>query len=131
MKVKYWLLIISILLAGAGLGWYFYQRRSNDLSLDPFGSIQGCVKVPNTFIAYTDDFSKVDWGAYAESLQKHLGIEEDQSAQRAVVEAFFKQINVEPRSHYVKYFQKDIQKNLQSGPGLPHWDVEIGTLKCT
>lgn len=131
MKGKYWLLITSILLAGAGLGWYFYQRRSNDLSLDTFGGIQGCVKVPNTFITYTNDFSKVDWGAYAESLQKHLGIEEDQSAQRAVVEAFFKQINVEPRSHYVKYFQKDIQKYLQSGPGLPHWDVEIGTLKCT
>jgi hypothetical protein len=131
MKGKYWVLIIGILMAGAGVGIYFYTRRSNDLSVDPLNGLQGCIKVPNTFIAYTDDFSKVDWGAYAQSLQKHLGIAEEENAQRALVEAFFKQIDVEPRSHYVKYFKKDIQKYLQSGPGLPHWDVEIGTLRCT
>ncbi|HKK77083.1 MAG TPA: hypothetical protein VJ953_18535 [Saprospiraceae bacterium] len=131
MKGKYWVLIIGILLAGLGVGIYFYTRRSDDLSVDPYRGIQGCVKVPSAFIAYTDDFSKVDWGAYADSMQKYLGIEKDEGGRRALVEAFFKQINVEPRSTYVKYFRKDIEKYLQSGPGLPHWDVEIGTLKCT
>jgi hypothetical protein len=131
MKAKYWILIIGILVAGAGVGLYFYNRRSNDLSVDPEMGIQGCIKVPGTFIEYTDDFSKVDWGQYADSLKKHLGIDKDDNTQRAYVEAFFKQINVEPRSAYVKYFQKDIKKYLESGPGLPHWDVEIGTLRCT
>lgn len=130
MKAKYWILIVGILVTGAGVGLYFYNRRSNDLTVDPETGIQGCIKVPGTFIEYTDDFSKVDWGQYASSLKKHLGIDQDDSTQRAYVEAFFKQINVEPRSAYVKYFQNDINKYLKSGPALPHWDVEIGTLRC-
>lgn len=130
MKSKYWILIVGVFMAALGVGVYFFSRKSDDLEVDPQLGIKGCVKVPATFIDYTDDFSKVDWGQYADSLQKHLGISKDDHTQRSYVEAFFKQINVEPRSTYVKYFQKDIKKYLSDGPGLPHWDVQIGTLKC-
>ncbi|MEO0338107.1 MAG: hypothetical protein AAF242_02730 [Bacteroidota bacterium] len=129
---RYWILIIGIVIAGAGLGLYFYNRSSDNLSVDPQIGIQGCIKVPNSFIAFTGDFSRVDYdGKYAGSIEKHISIRQDDHQQRSLVEAFFKEINVEPRSQYVKYFKKDIKKYLKAGPGLPHWDVNIGTLRCT
>ena len=131
MTKQYWILITALLLAALGVGGYFLRRRSSSLEIDPQGAVQGCVKVPSAFIAYTDDFSQVDWGQYAESLEKQLGIAVEDLTQRSYVEGFFKQIDVEPRSSYVKYFRKDLKKYLQSDSALPHWDVEIGALRCT
>ena len=124
MKARYWILIAALLLLG--IGAYLYYRRSNALSIDATG-IEGCIKVSGAFKPW-QEFKQTDWGKYSKSLKKYLNIEED--GQKALVEAFFKAINVEPRSEYVRYFQKDIKKWLEAGPGLPHWDTEKGYLRC-
>ncbi|MEO0340747.1 MAG: hypothetical protein AAF242_16255 [Bacteroidota bacterium] len=127
-KEKLWILAIGILAVGAGLGFYFYNRRSNDLSINQEG-IQGCIKVPKRFKPWSA-FKETDWGKYAKSMEKHLEVDQTDDTRRAIVEAFFKSIDVEPRSEYVRYFKKDIRRYLEKGPLLPHWDVEQGELRC-
>ncbi len=128
MKQKKWILLIGIGLVGLGLGLYFYNRKSNDLKVE-VGMIQGCIKVPKRFKPWSS-FEQTDWGKYAKSMEKHVQVSIEDKERRAIVEAFFKSVDVEPRSEYVRYFQKDIRKYLENGPLLPHWDVEQGHLKC-
>ena len=125
---KIWLLVFAITLAAAGLGLYFYFRKSDQLQAE--GEIlKGCIKVKPLFRRW-DNFAGTDWGKYAEAIEKHLGVPKEDEATRAIIEGFFKAIDVGPRSEYVRYYAKDLKKWLHSGPQLPHWDIEQGFLKC-
>ena len=132
MKGKYWIIIAAIVMTGLGLAVYFSRRRTRATTqLDTNNELMGCVNVPKKFKSWSASFAETDWGQYGRSLDKYLGIDPDVQVQdKELVNGFFKAIDVEPRSEYVRYYQDDIRIWLDSNTSLPHWDVEKGILKC-
>ena len=127
MKTKNWL-ILSAFLAFLGYAAFLYSKKQDALELEA-DALLGCIDRPVLFKKW-NEFNNTDWGAYADAIEKHLNISRDDKNTRAYIAGFFKAINVEPRSAYVKWYKNDILKWLKSNKSLPHWDIEIGILNC-
>ena len=107
----------------------FYRRESGGEGAPATG--KGCVSVPLDFIGWSGSFLSTDWGAYGAARQQYLGLDPDDEAQRHFVDGFFKAIGVEPRSSYVKHFEREIKAYITSTSALPHWEIPVsGYMRC-
>ncbi|MCI4650853.1 hypothetical protein [Phaeodactylibacter sp.] len=121
-------IIIAVVIALLGLGLVFYRR--NDGGSNPITG-GGCISVPSDFLSWSGSFLSTDWGAYGAARQQYLGMDPDDEAQRNFVDGFFKSINVEPRSNYVKHFAREIKAYINSTSALPHWEIPVaGYMRC-
>lgn len=106
------------------------RRREAGFSTDPISGLD-CISVPKDFIGWSGSFASTDWGAYGAARQQHLGIDPNDDGIRAFVDGFFKAIDVEPRSNYVKHFKREIRDYINSTSALPHWEVsQVGYMRC-
>ena len=122
-------IIIAVGIALLGLALIFYRRERGGADTPATGS--GCVSVPLDFIGWSGSFLSTDWGAYGAARKQYLGLDPDDEAQRHFVDGFFKAIDVEPRSNYVKHFEREIKAYINSTSALPHWEIPVaGYMRC-
>ena len=123
-------MILGVALIG-GLVWYFTKRRKvQETKSDPkTGDLKGCISAPANALGWTNEFTGTDWGGYAKAIQQYLpDYTDDQSGH--LIAGFFKAIDVEPNSFYVRYFQDDLKEWMKSNTALPHWLVTKGAMRC-
>ncbi|WP_282783115.1 hypothetical protein [Phaeodactylibacter xiamenensis] len=121
-------IVAAVLLAVVGIGVILYRRGSVTAKSIDNGD---CIRVPDDFIAWSGGFTSTDWGAYGSAREQYLGMDPDDEAARNFVDGFFKAINVEPRSNYVKHFAREIKAYINSTSALPHWEIlNAGYMRC-
>lgn len=127
----YIFIAIALALAG-GLLWFFFKRKKpQETVVDEMdGSIKGCVSVPSNFTKWSNEFTGVDWGGYQQAINDYLPEYADKEDDKGRVAGFFKAIDVEPYSDYVRYFQEDIRQWMKSNESLRHWLVTKGYMRC-
>lgn len=116
---------IGIIVAVAAVLIYLLTRK---------GRVQvengrSCIKVPSTIQRWQGDM-KADWGVYGPAKKKYLGVDPE-SLQSEYIDGFFKAIDVQPNSKYVRKYAREIKQWLESGMADKHWNVELGELRCS
>jgi len=121
--MKHKALIIGLIAALAIVLVYLLTRKASSIK-----GGQGCITVPGGVQRWQGDMA-ADWGAYGPAKEKYIGVAPD-STESALVDGFFKAIDVQPHSKYVRKYSRQIKEWLESGRADKHWMVEQGELRC-